>query len=152
MPAAQDPPAPGQEVPVVRELNPVPESMTAAEARVCLERALAFLMRTQAEDGHWGTGGIEGLVFGIILAIVVALFGSIILFGFELVVVLVLLVPLLALLRFFWVLPWVVEATHGNELLGVEKVRGWRDSEERIRDIAAAYQRGEDPFLGRRIP
>ncbi|RNL79133.1 hypothetical protein [Nocardioides marmorisolisilvae] len=98
------------------------------------------------------TDGIEGIVFGLIFAILVVLFGSIIFFGFELVVVLVLLIPILALLRVFWVLPWIVEATHGNELLGVEKVRGWRDSEERIRDIAAAYQRGEDPFLGKRIP
>ena len=98
------------------------------------------------------TDGIEGLLFGLIFAIVVILFGSIIVFGFEIVLVVVLLVPLFALLRMFWVLPWVIEARNGNELLGVEKARGWRDSADRIRDIAAAYQRGEDPFLGKRIP
>jgi len=98
------------------------------------------------------TDGVEGIVFGLVFAIVIALFGGIIFFGFELVLVLVLLLPLLAVLRMFWVLPWVIEATHGNDQLGVEKVRGWRDSEERIREIAAAYQRGEDPFLGKRIP
>lgn len=96
--------------------------------------------------------GLEGLVVGLIGAIVVFLFGSIILFGFELVVVLVLVLPLLALLRFFWLLPWIIDAHNGDELLGVERVRGWRESSERIQEIAAAYQRGEDPFLGKRIP
>jgi hypothetical protein len=92
------------------------------------------------------TDGIEGLIFGIILVIIFVLFGTFIFFGFELVFVLVLLVPLLALMRVFWVLPWVIEAQHDHVALGSEKVRGWRDSEDRIRDIATAYQRGEDPF------
>jgi hypothetical protein len=92
------------------------------------------------------TDGLEGLLFGLVFAVVIALFGSIILFGFEILLVAVLLVPLIALLRAFWVLPWVIETTNGDTLLGIEKVRGWRDSEERIREIAAAYQRGEDPF------
>ena len=60
--AAQTPPAKGQEVPVVRNFDPVPESMTPAEARVCLDRALLFLTTTQAADGHWGYGVIEGLL------------------------------------------------------------------------------------------
>ena len=96
--------------------------------------------------------GLEGLVISLVLAIVVFLFGTIIFFGFEVVVVIVALVPLLALMRFFWVLPWVVEARNGETILGIERIRGWRDSEDRIREIAAAYQRGEDPFLGKRIP
>jgi len=40
----------------------------------------------------------------------------------------------------------VIEATDGDTLLGRERVRDWRDSSERIREIAAAYQRGQDPF------
>ncbi len=52
----------GQEIPVVRELTPLPETMTEAEARLCLDRALAFLVNTQAADGHWGSGVTEGLL------------------------------------------------------------------------------------------
>lgn len=93
---------------------------------------------------------LGGLVFSIVLAVVFVLFGGIILtmllFGFELVLLLLLLVPVLALARVFWVLPWIVEAAHGGETLGSVAVRGWRDSEAKIREIAAAYQRGEDPF------
>ena len=61
---AQTPPVQGkgQEIPVVRELAPVPESMTEGEARVCLDRALAFLVNTQGTDGHWGSGAMEGLL------------------------------------------------------------------------------------------
>ena len=33
-----------------------------------------------------------------------------------------------------------------DSVLGADKVRGWRDSSERIREIAAAYERGQDPF------
>jgi hypothetical protein len=60
--AAQTPLGQGQEIPVIRELADVPESMSAAEARACLDRALAFLVRTQAADGHWGHGAMEGLL------------------------------------------------------------------------------------------
>jgi len=90
--------------------------------------------------------GIEGFVASLILLIVIVLFGGIIFFGFEILVVAVLLVPLLALMRVFWVLPWTIEARNGDTILGIEKVRGWRDSADRIRDIAAAYERGQDPF------
>jgi len=85
---------------------------------------------------------IGGFLAGIVLAVVLtfALLAS------EFLVVLGLLVPLFALARVFWVLPWIIEAHNGDTLLGLDKVRGWRDSENRIRDIAAAYQRGEDPF------
>jgi len=82
--------------------------------------------------------------------VVLLLFGGIILtvviFGFEALLLLALLIPLLALARIMWVLPWVIEATNGDTVLGRERVRGWHDSSERIREIAAAYQRGEDPF------
>ncbi len=60
--AAQTAPAKGQEIPVVRDMDPVPDSMTAAEARVCLDRALLFLTKTQAADGRWGHGSMEGLL------------------------------------------------------------------------------------------
>jgi len=60
--AAQTEPAKGQEIPVIRDLDSVPESMSAAEARACLDRALAFLVRAQGDDGRWGHGAIEGLL------------------------------------------------------------------------------------------
>ncbi len=56
-PVVQDP-----EIPVVRIMDPVPETMTDAEARTCLDRALSFLVRSQAADGHWGHGSMEGLL------------------------------------------------------------------------------------------
>jgi hypothetical protein len=55
-------------------------------------------------------------------------------------------VPLLVLARVFWMLPWIVEARYGDTLLGIDQVRGWRDSSERIRQVSAASERGEDPF------
>ncbi|MGO4258026.1 hypothetical protein [Marmoricola sp. RAF53] len=92
------------------------------------------------------TDGLEGLVIGIVVAIVFVLFGGFIIFGFEAILLLLLLVPLFALARMFWILPWIVEASYGDTVLGKTGVRGWRDSEEKIRELAGAYQRGEDPF------
>jgi len=60
--AQQSPPKDGQEIPLVKEPAAVPEKMTETEARVCLDRALAFLVHTQAADGHWGYGANEGLL------------------------------------------------------------------------------------------
>ena len=94
--------------------------------------------------------GLEGIVFGLVLGLVFLLFGGIILtiaiFASEALVLLLLLVPLFAIARILWVLPWIIEVQNGDTLLGLERVRGWRDSTERIRDIAAAYERGQDPF------
>ena len=106
-----------------------------------------------ALDPTWldASDGIEGFVASLILLIVIALFGGIIFFGFELVVVALLLVPLIALLRMFWVLPWVIEARNGELVLYLERVRGWRSSQERIQELAEAYQRGEDPSADPRI-
>jgi hypothetical protein len=91
-----------------------------------------------------------GFLFSLVLALVLLLFGGIILtvviFGFEALLLLALLIPAFALARILWVLPWVIEATYGETVLGRERVRGWRDSSERIREIAAAYERGQDPF------
>ena len=103
-----------------------------------------------------GADDPAGAAVGCVLGIVFFLFGGIILsitflFG-EALLLLLLLIPLLVVARLFWVLPWIIEARNGNETLGVEKVRGWRDSRDRIQEIADAYQRGEDPFLGKRIP
>jgi hypothetical protein len=39
-----------------------------------------------------------------------------------------------------------IRTASGATVLGVDNVRGWRDSSERIREIAAAYERGQDPF------
>jgi hypothetical protein len=91
-----------------------------------------------------------GFLFSLALAVVLTLFGGVIItilvLGLEAVLLVLLLIPLLALARMLWVLPWVIEATHGETLLGVERVRGWQGSAARIREIASAYERGHDPF------
>ncbi len=85
-----------------------------------------------------------------VIAIVLALFGGIILavalMASEFLLLLALLLPLLAAARVFWILPWVIEARYAETVLGTVGVRGWRDSQEKIREVAGAYQRGEDPF------
>lgn len=98
-------------------------------------------------------GADDPISFVVMLAAGIAafLFGGIILtalfFAGEVMVLLLLLVPLLIAARVLYVLPWVIEATHGDEVLGTVGVRGWRESEERIAEVAGALQRGEDPFL-----
>ncbi|MFL6108712.1 MAG: hypothetical protein ACJ72L_17270 [Marmoricola sp.] len=103
-----------------------------------------------------GADDPAGAAVGCVLGIVFFLFGGLILtiavFASEALLLLLLLVPLVAAGRMFWVLPWIIEARNGDALLGTEMVRGWRDSGQRIREIAEAYQRGQDPFLGTRIP
>ena len=90
--------------------------------------------------------GIEGIVFSLVLT----LFGGVILlvaiFASEAILLVGLIIPILAIARILWVLPWVIAVTSGDALLGIDRVRGWRDSSERIRDIAAAYERGQGPF------
>jgi len=55
----------GQEVQVVRERGEVPETLTAAQARSVVDRALDFLLASQHPDGSWGTGALDsGLEFG----------------------------------------------------------------------------------------
>lgn len=97
-----------------------------------------------------GVDDLGGLLFAVVFAIVVFLFGGIVLtvaiFASEALLLLLLLVPLFAAARMFWVLPWIIEATYEDQVLGMAKVRGWRDSEETIREIATAYQQGGDPF------
>jgi hypothetical protein len=86
------------------------------------------------------------VVLGLVASLVLAILLPFAILASEFLVVLVLVVPLLLLMRVLWLLPWIVEASNGDTLLGIDKVRGWRDSAERIREIAAAYARGEDPF------
>jgi hypothetical protein len=98
-------------------------------------------------------GADDPISFVVMLAAGVAafLFGGILLtalfFAGEALLLLLLLVPLFMLARVLWLLPWVIEATYGDAILGAVGVRGWRESEERIREIATAYQQGRDPFL-----
>lgn len=97
-----------------------------------------------------GADDLAGIAAGLVAGLVLFLFGGIILtvalFASEALLLLLLLVPLSAALRFFWVLPWIIEVTGGNETLGTERVRGWRGSEDRLREIAIAYEQGQDPF------
>jgi hypothetical protein len=91
-------------------------------------------------------GFVVALVLGLVVSVLLALLLPFAILASELLLVVALLVPLLVLARVFWMLPWIVEARNGDSLLGIDKVRGWRDSAERIREIAAAYERGQDPF------
>ncbi len=50
-----------QETPVSRERTPVPATMTAAEARPALERALGWLVDSQRNDGSWASPVIESV-------------------------------------------------------------------------------------------
>jgi len=97
-----------------------------------------------------GADDLAGVAVGLVLGIVFLVFGGIILtvavFASEALLLVLLLLPLFAAARMFWVLPWIIEARNGDTVLGVDRVRGWRDSEARIQEIATAYQQGRDPF------
>src|SRR5829696_8882895 len=97
-----------------------------------------------------GVDDPAGFLISLVVGLVVLLFGGIVLtvavFASEALLLLALLIPLFAIARILWVLPWVIEATEAATVLGLERVRGWRDSAERIREIAASYERGQDPF------
>lgn len=103
-----------------------------------------------APDLLGGVDSLEGLAFALVLTVVFVLFGGVILtvalLASEALVLVLLVVPIVAVARILWVLPWVIEARSGGTVLGSDRVRGWRDSSERIREIAAAYERGQDPF------
>lgn len=133
--------------------------VTALDGRAIDVRRQWFPWRLRAREVD--TGGFDafdviggddpaGFLVSIALAIFLVLFGGIILtilvFGFEALLLLALLVPLFALARALWVLPWVIAAANGPVVLGVDRVRGWRASSARIREIATAYERGQDPF------
>ena len=63
------------------------------------------------------------------------------------VLVLLLLLPLCLVARMVPLLPWTIEARHEGTLVGVEKVRGWRSSQQRIEEIVTTYERSvDDPF------
>lgn len=94
-----------------------------------------------------GADDLAGAAVALVIGIVLVLFGGVILtftiLAGEAVLLLLLAIPLLLAARMFWVLPWIIEAKAGNQVLAQEKVRGWRDSEERIREIAGRLERGE---------
>jgi hypothetical protein len=97
-----------------------------------------------------GVDDLPSLVFAVVAFIAVLLFGGIVatvaIFASEALLLLLLLVPLLVVARLLWIAPWVVEARADDATIGLDKVRGWRDSGQRIHDLAEAYRRGEDPF------
>jgi hypothetical protein len=89
-------------------------------------------------------------VISLVVGLSILLFGGIVatlaIFAGEALLLLLLLVPLLIVARLLWIAPWVIEARAGDATLGLAKVRGWQGSQKRIRDLAEAYRRGEDPF------
>ncbi|HSE08126.1 MAG TPA: hypothetical protein VLB29_05630 [Nocardioidaceae bacterium] len=58
---------------------------------------------------------------------------------------LVLMLPIFVLGRVLFRMPWTVVATYKGRLLWSERVEGWTESETRILEIAAVYERGEQP-------
>jgi hypothetical protein len=56
-------------------------------------------------------------------------------------------IPVATALRILLIRPWTIEARHEGTLVGVEKVRGWRASQQRIQEIVTTYERSvDDPF------
>ena len=51
-----------QEIDVDRTPRAVPEVLDADAARVVADRAIAYLVEEQNEDGSWGTGALEGVM------------------------------------------------------------------------------------------
>jgi hypothetical protein len=56
------PPARAQTVTVAKEKFAVPATLTADEARPALDRAIAWMLATQNDDGSWGAGVIDSLL------------------------------------------------------------------------------------------
>lgn len=98
-------------------------------------------------------GGLDGSGDDPI-SLALALLGVLLLIPFVLGLVLlvgelfllVLLLPAVVLVRVLFRRPWTVEATSRGHVLWSEQVIGWNESEARILDIAAVYERGEGPF------
>lgn len=98
-------------------------------------------------------GGLDGTGDDPI-SLALALLGVLLLIPFVLGLVLlvgelfllVLLLPAVVLVRVLFRRPWTVEATSRGHVLWSEQVIGWNESEARILDIAAVYERGEGPF------
>ncbi|MCW2857259.1 MAG: hypothetical protein JWR52_2874 [Marmoricola sp.] len=94
-----------------------------------------------------GADDLAGAAVALVMGIVLVLFGGVILtftiLAGEAVLLLLLLIPLYFAARTFWVLPWIIEAKAGNQVLAQEKVRGWRESDAHIREIAGRLERGE---------
>jgi hypothetical protein len=101
----------------------------------------------------WLTEGADDVV-GFVALLVLSFAVSVLLaflmpplFLFGEVLVVAAAVPVAALLRVLLVRPWTVEARHEGTLVGVEKVRGWRASQQRIQEIVTTYERSvDDPF------
>jgi hypothetical protein len=100
------------------------------------------------DPARLGAAGIvAGAMLSLLVGVVLALAFTPLALTVE-VLVLVLVVPVLALPRLLGLRPWLVLARHDGLVLGTERVRGWQASQERIAAIAAAYERGSDPWPG----
>jgi hypothetical protein len=104
---------------------------------------------------------VEGLDVGGVgapgedpISVLLAVLGLLLLIPFVLalvllvgeVLLLVLLLPAALLARVVFRRPWTVEATSKGHVLWTEQVTGWTESNVRILEIAAVYERGEGPF------
>ncbi len=97
------------------------------------------------------------LVFDLVVAAIrVLVVGGGLVVGFVFlalqVLVFVLVVPVVTVLRLIGVLPWVVEARSGDQVLGTGRARGWHDSEELVREMAADVQFGRHVGSGSAQP
>lgn len=99
---------------------------------------LPWRRKANTRDMDWfdipdlGDDPISMIIFGILLVpviiVLVVLLGELLL--------LLLVFPLVMIARSIFGTPWTIEVTRKRELVVAEKVKGWRASRERIRQIA----------------
>ena len=102
-----------------------------------------------AELGSMDFGGGDDLVSAIVIGLVLAIlapFIAVLLFAVGEFLLLLALLPLFIAARLGWAMTWTVLVTKDGEVLGTRKATGWTDSGVLIHDLAAAYERGEDPL------
>jgi len=89
----------------------------------------------------------SGLVITLVLLVLILLapFVFVIFFAVAEFLLLVALLPMFVAARLGWAMTWTVMVKRDGTLQGTRKVTGWTESGVLIHDLAAAYERGEDP-------
>jgi hypothetical protein len=107
-----------------------------------------------ATVGGMSSGGLGSFLVGLVAVVVVVVAGAFLLSGLLFliqIVVLLLFLPVSLLLRVLHLQPWVVRAstTSGPRVRHRESVVGWRESGERMREIALRLASGAAPTAWR---
>jgi len=101
-----------------------------------------------ALGANFADGGIDhpaGILVMLLLILLAPVIAFLVVTVGELLLLLALL-PLFIAARLGWVMTWTVLVKKDREVLGSRKAKGWTDSGVLIHDLAAAYERGEDPL------